>query len=54
MTDRWKKEGWTEIQRFEYLEKENTFLYEKKSFFLVFEGLSFVEKITNYALTNYV
>ena len=35
-----------EIQKFEYLENEKTFLdiYNKKAFFVVFEGLSFGEK----------
>ena len=33
-----------EIQKFEYLENEKSFLDEIKTFFLVFEGLSFSEK----------
>ena len=39
-----KKEGKTKVQKFEYLENENNFLEEKKTFFIVFEGLSFGEK----------
>ena len=39
-----KKEGKTKIQKFEYLENENSFLDEAKTFFIVFEGLSFGEK----------
>ena len=33
------------IQKFEYLENEKSFLDEIKTFFTVFEGLSFGEKI---------
>ena len=33
-----------EIQKFEYLEKEKSFLDEKKVFCIVFEGLSFGNK----------
>ena len=33
-----------EIQKFEYLEDEKSFLDEIKTFFIVFEGLSFGEK----------
>ena len=43
MADREKK-GKTNIQKFEYLENEKSFLDEKKNFFIVFEGLSFGEK----------
>ena len=43
MADR-VKEGKTEIQKFEYLENEKSFLDEIKTFFIVFEGLSFGEK----------
>ena len=43
MADREKKKGKAEIQKFEYLENEKSFLYEK-AFFIVFEGLSFGEK----------
>ena len=32
-------------QKFEYLEKEKSFLDEKSFFFIVFEGPSFGEKI---------
>ena len=38
-----EKEGKTEIQKFEYLDNEKSFLDEIK-FFIVFEGLSFSEK----------
>ena len=38
------KEG-KKLQKFEYLEKEKDFLDEKKTFFILFEGLSFDEKI---------
>ena len=37
------KEG-KKLQKFEYLENERSFLDEKKTFFIVFEGLSFGEK----------
>ena len=43
MADREKK-GKTNIEKFEYLENEKSFLDEKKIFFIVFEGLSFGEK----------
>ena len=43
MADREKK-GKTNIEKFEYLENEKSFLDEKKFFFIVFEGLSFGEK----------
>ena len=33
------------IQKFEYLENEKSFLDEIKTFFIVFKGLSFCEKI---------
>ena len=33
------------IQKFEYLENENSFLDEIKTFFIVFEDLSFDQKI---------
>ena len=46
MTDR-EKEGRMEIQKFEYLKSKKRFLDEKKAFFIVFEGLSFGEKIKN-------
>ena len=39
-----KKEGKIEIQTFEYLENEKSFLDELKTFFIVFEVLSFGEK----------
>ena len=40
----WK--GREKIQKFEYLENERSFLDEiKKTLFIVFEGLSFSEKI---------
>ena len=38
------KEG-KKLQKFEYLENENSFLDEIKIFFIVFKGLSFYEKI---------
>ena len=38
-------QGKTEIQKFEYLEREKSFLDEIKAFFMVFEELSFGEKI---------
>ena len=45
MTDMEKKEGKKEIQKFEYSENKKSFLDEiKKTFFIVFEGLSFGEK----------
>ena len=37
-------EGKMEIQKFEYLESEKSFLDEIKTFFIAFEGLSFGEK----------
>ena len=36
-----RKRGEDEIQKFEYLENEKSFLDEIKTFFIVFEGLSF-------------
>ena len=33
------------LQKFEYLENEKSFLDEIKTFFIVFKGLSFGEKI---------
>ena len=39
----WK--GREKVQKYEYLEKEKSFLDEIKTFFVVFEGLSFGEKI---------
>ena len=42
-----KKEGRMKIQKFEYLKNEKSFLDEIKSFFVVFEGLPFAEKIKN-------
>ena len=44
MADWWEKEGKTEIQKFEYLENEKSFLDEIKKFLIVFEGLSFSKK----------
>ena len=38
------KEG-KKLQKFEYFKKEKSFLDEIKIFFIVFEGLSFGEKI---------
>ena len=38
------KEG-KKLQKLEYLENEKSFLDEIKTFFIVFEGLSFGEKI---------
>ena len=35
------------MQKFEYLEKEKSFLGEKKALSKVFQGLSFSEKIKN-------
>ena len=43
MADREKREE-KKIQKFEYLENERSFLDERKTFFKVFEGLSFGEK----------
>ena len=44
MADR-EKEGKMEIQKFEYLDNEKSFLDEiKKTSFIVFEGLSLDEK----------
>ena len=39
-----RKEGKTEIQKFQYLENKKSFLDEIKSIFIVFEGLSFGDK----------
>ena len=36
-----RKRGKAEIQKFEYLENEKSFLDEIKTFFIVFERLSF-------------
>ena len=36
---------WKKSQKFEYLEDEKSFLDEIKTFFKIFEGLSFGEKI---------
>ena len=44
MTNR-KKKGKIEIQKFEYLENEKSFLDETKAFFIITWGLSFGEKI---------
>ena len=44
MADKGKREGKTEIRKFEYLENKKSFLDEIKRFFIVFEGLSFGEK----------
>ena len=38
MVDREKKEGKTNIQKFEYLENEKSFLDKKKTFFIVLKG----------------
>ena len=38
----WKRRE--KLQKFEYLENEKSFLDEYKAFFVVFEGLLFVEK----------
>ena len=41
-----RKKGRTEIQKFEYFENEKSFLdKKKKTFFIVFVGLSFGEEI---------
>ena len=40
-----KRKGRGKIQKFEYLENKKSFLDEIKTFFIVFEGLSFGEKI---------
>ena len=42
--DNREKEGKMEIQKFKYLKNKNSFLDEIKAFFIVFEGLFFVEK----------
>ena len=39
-----EKEG-RKLQKFEYLQSEKSLFDEKKTFFIVFEGLSFAEKI---------
>ena len=44
MADREKKEGKTKIQKFEYLENENSFFDKIKNIFHSFWGLSFGEK----------
>ena len=44
MAEMEKKERKTNIQKFGYLENEKSFLDEIKTFFIVFEGLSFGEK----------
>ena len=44
MVDREKKEGKTKIQKFQYLENEKSFCNEIKTFFTIFDGLSFGEK----------
>ena len=44
MVDREKKEGKTKIQKFQYLENEKSFFNEIKTFFTIFDGLSFGEK----------
>ena len=41
-----------EIQKFEYLENEKSFLDEVKKIFIVFEGLSFDEKIKIWLVKN--
>ena len=43
MADREKKERKTKIQKHEYLKSKKSFLDEIKTFFIVFEGLSFGE-----------
>ena len=43
MADR-EKRGEDENTKIEYLEKQKSFLDEEKTFFIVFEGLSFGEK----------
>ena len=40
----WENDGKTELQKFEYLENEESFLDEIKNIFLVFEALLFGEK----------
>ena len=35
------------MQNFEYIENEKSFLDQIKAFFIIFEGLSFGEKIKN-------
>ena len=42
-----EKKGKTEIQKFEYLENEKSFLDETKAFFIITWGLSFGEEIKN-------
>ena len=44
MADKGKKERKTEIQKSEYLKNKKSFLDKIKTFFIVFEGLSFNEK----------
>ena len=39
-----EKEG-RKLQKFEYLQSEKSLFMKKKTFFIVFEGLSFAEKI---------
>ena len=43
MADKEKKERKTKIQKHEYLKSKKSFLDEIKTFFIVFEGLSFGE-----------
>ena len=43
MADREKQERKTKIQKHEYLKSKKSFLDEIKTFFIVFEGLSFGE-----------
>ena len=44
------------LQKLEYIENENSFLDETKSIFIVFEGLSFDEKlkIADISFNDYV
>ena len=45
-SEKYGKEG-KKLQKYEYLDNEKSFLDEIKTFFIVFEGLSFDEKIKN-------
>ena len=44
MADRGKKRRKVEIQKFKYLQNKKSFLDEIKTYFIVFEGLSFGDK----------
>ena len=44
MADREKTDVKTKIQKFEYFKNKQRFLKELKTFFIVFEGLSYNEK----------